>query len=206
MKNIGIVGLTGLLALTAGALGQNWTEVGDAGDLPGTAQVVTGSGPLTSITTFLGTNDADVYRICINDEANFSATTVGGTTIDTQLFLFHADGRGVAMNDDAVGGTELQSRITSQFVTANGEYLLAIVRYDRDPRSAGGSMWNDTPFRSERAPDGPGAAGLLSGWEGSTTANTPAVMCFLTGACFIPTPASAALLGLAGLAGLRRRR
>ena len=147
----------------------------------------TAGDPLTSISGNFESARATIHQIQICDEAAFTASVVGGTTVDTQMFLFNADGTGVAMNDDVVGGTVLQSALSSTFVSANGTYYLAIVQWDRDPVSdlcADTAMWIDTPFRSERAPDGPGAAGTLVGWSGvPTTPSTGAYVITLTGAC-----------------------
>jgi hypothetical protein len=93
-----------LTALTATALAQVWSEQGDAGDLPETAQS-TGNGALAQIQGNLSADDVDMYAIYITDPANFSASTVGGATFDTQLWLFDSDGKGVVFNDDAVGTT-----------------------------------------------------------------------------------------------------
>ncbi len=184
-------------------LRQVWAEQGDAGDLAGTAQGVTGSGPLHQITGVITVNDVDMYRIKICDEANFTASTVGGAAWDTQLWLFNLDGTGRAMNDDHVGGTTLQSALSSTFVTANGEYYLAISAYDRDATSGGAEMWMDLPFRSERAPDGPGATNPVDGW-GGTAAVGGAYAIYLTGCEFIPyfcEPFDYPVGGLHGLGG-----
>ena len=140
---------------------QTWTETGDAGHNPHMEQVVSGVGPLTQIDGSLPTGfDVDVYRIRIADHTMFRATTTAGTAIDTQLWLFHLDGTGVTFNDDDPGGG-LQSRITDPFVTANGDYLLAISRFDRDPIDASdGQLWADNPFNTERRCDS--VAGSIS--------------------------------------------
>jgi hypothetical protein len=174
------------------ALGQTWMEAGDAGDLPGTAQLVGGSGPLLAIIgSMASSSDADLYVINICTPGSFSASTVGTTTWDTQLWLFRADGRGIVHNDDVVGGTTLQSRLTNLFV-ANlppGRYLLGITGYNRDPlNSAGQLIWNNTPFRSERAPDGPGAVAgniVVAMWTGTGPIGTYQIE--LTGSCFVST-------------------
>jgi hypothetical protein len=66
-----------------------WTEVEDAGDLPGTAQNITKIGPLEFITGSLASpTDVDMYAIFITGGGSFSATTVGWTAeVDTQLTL-----------------------------------------------------------------------------------------------------------------------
>jgi hypothetical protein len=180
--------LTGVAGATAGDPAdcppfEGWDETanggGDAGDLPATAQIVTlpdatpCETPVTRVRGDLGASDADMYVICITDPASFSATTVGSAGFDTQLWLFRCDGTGVVHNDDAVGTTVLQSRIdnSTNCITAGGVYLLAISRYNLDPVDASGQLiWNDSPFRAVRCPDGPGRANPIAGWTGSTTA------------------------------------
>jgi uncharacterized Zn-binding protein involved in type VI secretion len=175
-----------LTALTATALAQvDWTEQGDAGDLPETAQS-TGNGALAQIQGNLSADDVDMYAIYITDPANFSASTVGGATFDTQLWLFDSDGKGVVFNDDAVGTTVPQSRIdnSSGCLTDRppGIYYLAISRYDRDATGCErGLIWLSTPFRAVRCPDGAERASRVAGWSGSTGAGG-AYTIFLTGA------------------------
>src|SRR5262245_62140467 len=95
------------------ALAVSWAEIGDAGDLPGTAQIAVGSNPLTQITGSLGLMDGDLYRIHISSPSTFSATTVGagGTLIDSQLFLFDSAGMGIYANDDQIGGGGTRSTL-----------------------------------------------------------------------------------------------
>jgi hypothetical protein len=180
--------LTGAAGATAGDPAdcpppEPWDESyhggGDAGDLPATAQLITSPDatpcetPVTRVRGDLGASDADMYVICITDPASFSATTVGSTGFDTQLWLFRCDGTGVVHNDDAVGTTVTQSRIdnSTNCIQQGGIYLLAISRYNLDPVDASGQLiWNDSPFRAVRCPDGPGRANPIAGWTGSTTA------------------------------------
>jgi hypothetical protein len=62
-----------IAALIASAGAQTWDETanggGDSGDLPATAQVVSGSGPLTAITgsTSAAAADVDMFQILICD-------------------------------------------------------------------------------------------------------------------------------------------
>lgn len=66
---------------------------GDAGDLPGTAQLVNRSDsnpcvdPVQRIRGDMEADGVDMYVIYITDSNNFSATTVGGADWDTQLWL-----------------------------------------------------------------------------------------------------------------------
>jgi len=171
-----------------------YNEVGDAGDLPGTAQTATGTGSLLKIKGNIGAaGEGDMYQIKVCDAANFSATTVGnGNTLDTILSFYRADGTGVSFNDDEFPGTTLQSRITNLFVApaGNGNYYIHVSQWNKIPFSASGNIWiNDGiafPYRSERAPDGPGAAGPITGWNASTGTGTGAYTIAFTGACWVP--------------------
>ncbi len=98
-----------LAVATTPAIAQVWNEPGDAGDLPYSAQWPVGTGPLVQIngTLFPGGSDADMYCIHIPDPTAFSATTVGGTTVDTQLWLFDPTGIGITFDDDDPGGAGL---------------------------------------------------------------------------------------------------
>ena len=165
-----------------------WDEIlnggSDAGDLPSTGQTPTGTDPFTSIGgTTESSVDADMYEINICDVGAFGATTVGnGTFGDTQLFLFDASGLGVTSNDDSQATA--QSTISNIFVAAPGNYYLAVSRYNLDPvEESGFFIWNNTPFGTERAPDGPGAGGAIAGWVG-TFASTGAYQITLAGTCF----------------------
>jgi len=151
------------------------SESGDAGNLPSTAQDL-GSGAVTSIFgSFTGGADVDVYRVCLTDGASFSAGTVAATSLDTQLFLFGADGRGVYSNDDAgigVRGSRLPSE--HRFSPAGpGEYFIAVSSFNNDPQSDAGEIFPDI-FSSSLYPDGVvNAAGVGAGepivtWVGPT--------------------------------------
>lgn len=184
-----LVAILPWLAGTASA--QIWNEAGEAGNLPAAAQVPLGFGPLTQLVGNLNDpleplgagNDRDMYWIQIDSPTAFSATTVGGSTLDTQLWLFDKNGRGVSFCDDIL--TSTQSTLTGQFVVAPGTYLLAISRFDRDATNAGAEIWLDTPFATERAPDGPAAALPIDGWNGlGTTTIVGSYTITLTGASF----------------------
>ena len=184
---------------------QTWVETGEAGNLPATAQVPAGVGPLTQIDGNINDpaepqgagNDRDMYLIQITNPATFTATTVGGTTLDTQLFLFHQSGLGVTFNDDTATATE--SAISGTFVPAAGLYYIAVSRFDRDPVGLGNEIWADTPFTTERAPDGVGAANPIDGWNGIvSTGITGSYSIFLTGAAFADLGTSCADLAVTG--------
>jgi len=165
-----------------------WDEIAnggsDAGDLPSSAQTPTGTDPFNALGGNIeSATDADMFLINICDAASFNATTVGnGTFGDTQLFLFDSNGLGVTSNDDSQA-TAL-STITGQFVPSAGNYYIAVSRYNLDPVDETGQLiWNNTPFGTERAPDGPGAFGTVTGWIG-TFAGTGTYQVTFAGTCF----------------------
>ncbi|MEJ5384716.1 MAG: DVUA0089 family protein [Fimbriimonadales bacterium] len=146
-----------------------YDEVGDAGDLPESAQA-TPSGALTGIRGTLSAGDVDLYAIYITDPSSFSASTQCTTFIDTALFLFDASGNPVSFNDDAPEGG-LQSRLDGSCIPGAGLYYLAVSAYDRDAADCNGAeLWADTPFSSIRCADGAGS-GRIGGWTGSHSAS-----------------------------------
>ena len=162
-----------------------WDETdnggGDAGDLPGTAQKITASDaepchtPVARVRGLMGANDADLYVICITNPAQFSASTIGTTGFDTQLWLFDCAGKGVVHNDDDPDATTgLQSRIDNRTncITQPGIYLLGITRYNRYPiDDRGQPIWapgTSATFRQVRCPDGVSQSKVLAGWSGTS--------------------------------------
>jgi hypothetical protein len=143
-------------------------EVGDAGDLPATAQDLTGA-PVDSIRGELAgdTDVVDMYRLCLDGGGSFSASTVGGSSVDTQLFLFDSSGRGVYANDDLLENVVKQSLLPaghSLTPSAQGEYLLAVGIYNLDPQSAGDPIF---PAATEVVgPTGPGGGRPVTDWGG----------------------------------------
>ncbi|HRI97661.1 MAG TPA: RNA ligase family protein [Nocardioides sp.] len=83
------------------AYGQVWNEVGDAGDLPVSAQEVTGAGTLSSIAGTMDASDVDMYRFLVCDAAMAKAGGDPDTpvAVDTKLdgirIQVHRNGDGV---------------------------------------------------------------------------------------------------------------
>lgn len=205
--------------------------VNDAGNMPAFANLTRGAGPLNRITgQFVLTEDADMYCIYITNPTSFSATTTGtGNSSDTNLALFTTAGVALTFNDN-VSTTSTRSTITGVNVPTAGLYFLAISRNDvgfgnakytrpadflgdrifpgLNQGIAGGGTAD--PLRvGEYAPLVPGT--VIAGWDAGAggfplfNANYSIV---LTGAEYhmLPAPSAAALMGLGGLVGLRRRR
>ncbi len=164
------------------------SEIGDAGDLPATAQDV-GSGAVTPILgTFSNGSDADMYRVCLSDGASFSASTDAAPPRDTQLYLFDADGLGVYANDDIGFGVHV-SRLPANHAfspTSGGEYYLAVSAFNNDPWSDSGLIFPDV-FSASLHPDGvvdasgPGASEPVTSWTGAPRGASGPYVINLTG-------------------------
>ena len=216
MKNILALAF---VTIASASFAATWTEVGDAGYLNTTAQLTGPSGfALTEINGTRGTgssNDrADLYIIQIKDVQAFTASTDaadgGAAQFDTRLMLFKMDGTGVVFNDDTPAGLGPSKILgSSGLIPSAGYYLLGIDAYSstQGPSSAAGLIWNlGSPWTVNKAPDGPGAAGVLNGWGTATTGSgTGTYRIALTGASTVPEPTTMAALGL-GLAAIARRR
>jgi MYXO-CTERM domain-containing protein len=187
-----------------------WTEVGDAGSTLATAQHTVGLGAMTAISgSFVGASDADLYRFTLSTPATFSATTVGGTGIDTQLFLFNVDGFGIAANDDT--GPPLQSTLpagNALYATLPaGTYILGVSTYDTDPTNGAGELFPDAPFTSIFGPTGPGGAFPMAGFAGGGSGAAAYTLTVTAAGASTPAPAAfwMALAGAGALGALRRR-
>jgi hypothetical protein len=161
---------------------QVYLEAGDAPELDGGQ--ATGTGALVAIEGYLPSGDADMFTIRVDDWAAFSATTQpnptyacgGGNVPNTALFLFDADGMGIAYNET---GTTIRAIFGAADPVyagrTNGEVVwIAISARDftaRTPLSGGVPMWLDEPQQVTRAPDGPGGGGALESWDGTFFAN-----------------------------------
>ncbi|TWT41730.1 hypothetical protein RAS1_28510 [Phycisphaerae bacterium RAS1] len=210
--------LAALFGFACTASADTVTEVGDTGDLPGSAQVTTGVGALTLITGALsGFDDADMYAITIVDINAFSATTddAGTAVFDTQLFLFDSSGLGVSANDDISHSPYTPHSALNSAGTykpaAPGVYFLAVSGWDRDPNSGGAAMFNDdTVYTGVVGPVGAGGASPISGWDGNGDMNggVGAYSIVLAGAEFasVPEPGTLALFASAAACGYVSRR
>jgi len=180
------------LACAPGAFAAS--EAGNAGDLRATSQDLGDAAVTTIWGSFSDASDADMYRFCLSDGASFSASTVGATTLDTQMFLFNSQGYGVYANDDASGSRGSLLPAHHRFSpSVGGEYFLAISSYNRDPQSSQGEIFQDN-FSRMFYPDGVldangfGAAEPISGWAGRAPGGPGLYRITLTGtsACVPP--------------------
>jgi hypothetical protein len=164
MKTLLLVLALGLL-FAVPAMAQ-WVEPEDAGNLPATAQIPLGDGPLVTIAGTITPGDVDMFCIMVTDPTTFVASTCG-VAWDTQLFLFREDGIGVATDDDLCD-PGLQSLINGfascQYSVGPGTYYIAVSRYNVDPRDAAGAV-----IFSSSTGCATGAAGPVASWTASTS-------------------------------------
>ena len=219
-KIIAAIALCGTVGLTGTANATAVIESGDAGQLPGAAQDITGVAA-TSISGALVvtgdaksgfTGDVDMYAIHIGDTGAFSATVTllpDAGFYDSQIFLFDSAGIGVLTNDDGVGIGLRSSIPIGSLAGPAGLYFLAISDWNNDPVSADGRIFPDT-FSGVWGPTGSGGALPISGWNNDIwDPETGRYTIALTGVtAAVPEPATLAIfgIGLVGLGFMRRRR
>ena len=203
------------------AQASTWAEVGDAGNLLGSAQIPVGN--VTSITgVALTTLDVDLYKIFISDPTTFSASVSGGDgsgEYDSALALFDQDGLGVYANDDVIFNNG-QAALPASYPLGPqvaGTYYLAIFDIDSAPTSGNASSSDTSIFPQVGEPytqivgsTGAGGASPLTGWEPFESALylNEGYSIALTGVSPIPEPESYAMLlaGLGLLGTIVRRR
>ena len=151
-----------------------------AGDLPGTAEDLTGMNVTEIVGAIPDIAGVDMFKISITDYLDFSAMTVGPGAFgipDTELFLFDASGFGVMGNDDIDGGNTL-SCLPAAGVnpcesplplgvgpTSDGTYYLAVTPSANSPLDA----LNNDIFTFNQSTDvvGPNSGvGAVTGWDG----------------------------------------
>jgi len=173
-------------------VGVTVTEIGDTGQLAdGTAQDTTNLGIGQVLTQITGTlsdgNDVDVYRITLAGDQTFSATSDVSTAFDSQLFLFDGGGLGVYADDDSAGSLQAALPAGNALTPANaGTYYLAITRYNNDPSSASGTIFDSGVYLAEA--NGPGASLPLASWSGSANLEGGSYTINLTGITGAPEP------------------
>lgn len=227
--------LVAMSFLTVPALaGPDWIEGGffggpDAGSIIGTAQEVTGSGPLATITGSLSeaggiTGDTggglqqpdyeDMYLIRINQPSTFSFKVVNAQ-FDAQLFLFNITLPGQAFGllanlDSGMGNMPEIIRPATDGSGADvllpGVYALAISGAGRLPVSNAGQIFFFQSQTEISGPDGPGGINPHTGWTGTGQVGSYDIELRDVGWYDVPAPGSALLLAGAGLFGARRRR
>ena len=195
------------LAATAGsASAAVFNEIGDATDLQPGQNVANGTTSIAGLND--GGEDVDLYAFAWGGGALVIDTV--GSSWDTQLHLFDFAGNGIGENDDSAGSSP-QSEIALDLVA--GFYLVAITEFNNDAVDAGGlpifGFTNTFSADNGNFIQGLEGNGPLAGWDlgfFGTPVGGDYVINFSSAVDAIPAPGTAGLIGLAGLAAVRRRR
>jgi streptogramin lyase len=177
-----------IFAQASPASAQIWEERANAGadaeDLPQSAQIIVGQGPLRVIGGEIDNVDLDIDMFCltITDPASFSATYThagGGAQFRPfALWLFDSTGRPVAHATDNV--LPYVARIDGTHIPSAGRYYLAIAGPCWDPRDGANTPLFPPIFFGQTA--GNPIAGPIASWAGSGCFDGGAYAIQLTGA------------------------
>ena len=155
------------------------------------------------------TQDVDLYQINLADGL-FGATTVRNVTnnLDTMLWLFDSEGKGIVGNDDSYGTSQSTIRTT----VAAGTYYLGIGNFGMLPTGDTGSIFDYVDGSSRTKLLNAKGDDALSNWNMEKTASSPQA----TGRYRIvfnqstvkktPEPTAAVALGLFALGGVDKGR
>ena len=196
-----------------------WAEMGDAGDMPNSAQIISGVGDLTEISGFISSDPfhhVDMFQIYISNHTTFWATSNKSNFLfdGPQLFLFDSDGYGIYASGLTSGSTlTAGSPIGPKY---SGIYYLAISPFNIDAQGLNSFgteslIFTDSTNDLVVGPDGNGGSSPITGWGGTYSGNTTDYTITLNGASFISSvPLPPALWffisGLLGLIGIARKK
>ena len=116
------------------------------------------------------TQDVDLYQINLTDGL-FAATTVRNVTnnLDTMLWLFDAEGKGIVGNDDSYGTSQSTIRAA---ITA-GTYYLGIGNFNMTPIGENGSIFDYVDGGSRTKLLNATGDDSLTDWTVGRTASSP---------------------------------
>lgn len=202
--------------------GPDWVEFLDAGDSVTTAQEISISSQLRTVTGELRGNALDGpvdYEDCflfnITDPTTFQISTTG-TQVQLSLFRiqFGEDEQpyafGLLANNNGPGPAQLTrfaTDFTEAFVSEPGTYMLAISLEGRIAGNEGGPIFNFAEPNEISGPDGQGGDGFLDYWYGQPTGAGSYTMALEgSGGTNVPAPGVGVLLAGGLLHAARRRR
>lgn len=229
------VALSTLAVAPAAFAGPDWDEGPvDAGSTLGTAQVISTTGAVNTITGRLngtaltgGSDFQDCFLINIDSPTSFNLTTSPGTgstgNFDPMMFLFKLDLRDgvwiakavMANNDLAPGNPQAGLKGDSNdgsgtTISVAGVYLIAISGFGSQPVNSAGEFIFNQAFLQPGIFAGPTSEPVanyeLAGWSANGSAGS--YLMTVTGASgtTVPAPGAMALLAMGGLAFRRRQR
>jgi len=223
------------LALASTSLaGPDWDEgVSDAGSTLGTAQVISVTGAVNTISGklsggFLAGDYQDCFLLDISSPTTFSLTTSLGAGsppgFNPMMFLFRVDtfqgqlvAKAIMANNDK-SPTDVQSTLqrdtndgSGTFISQAGLYLIAISGFGSQPINAQGQLLFNQAFLEPGVIAGPTqnpqlSDYLLAGWSSDGSFGNYTMTVTGVSGTQLPAPGALALLALGGLAGRRRQR
>jgi hypothetical protein len=223
---VGVAWTTLLVIHSSSLNAASWTEVGDAGQLPTSAQVVTGTGVLDAIygSFVSGKADVDLYKVKVPSGSGapvFSVSItvpVSGSGPDPELFLFDENGYGIAASwFPGTYSTHLTNG--SGFILPESNFFYIAVAYAlivpygiEDQYNSEQPIfpaWNNCGY-CVIGPTGAGGDSPVVSWGGSYSGYSSQYTISMTGVEFIsnvPIPSALYLFGsgLLGLIGMVKR-
>lgn len=223
------------LALAPAALaGPDWDEgVSDAGSTLGTAQVISVTGAVNTISGklsggLLAGDYQDCFLLDISSPTTFSLTTSLGAGsppgFNPMMFLFRVENlqgqlvaKAIMANNDK-SPTDVQSTLqrntndgSGTFISQAGLYLIAISGFGSQPINAQGQLLFNQAFLEPGVIAGPVqnpqlSDYLLAGWSSDGSFGNYTMTVTGVSGTQVPAPGALALLALGGLARRRRQR
>ncbi|HEY9851283.1 MAG TPA: hypothetical protein V6D28_17575 [Leptolyngbyaceae cyanobacterium] len=178
------------LVIVANVNAASLTETVDVGEFTGNAGQTNSQPSGTTLDSISGSladipnGDIDLFQI-LAVGGSFSATTdTAGTDpfLDTQLFLFDANGIGIAASND-IDAFNFSSTIS--ITLAPGTYYIGISSFGSDPRSPGGDIFIIPTTGQVNPANGPGAGSSLSSWSANGAPGSGSYSIGFTGAQFV---------------------
>jgi len=186
------------------AVAPDHIEVGEAGQLLPTAQVIGGSGPLDSVTGFIDEGDVDLYQICVtgNGDLTIDALSLPDSDqddLDMNLHTFNSAGNPLGADDDSSPFQSLGARVTISVTP--GTYFFAVGDNNLEAEDAQGNRIQDNDSGIQ-IPNG-----VLAQWKISVQRDGPYEIllsganditnCGVVGGEFLPIDSTALLLAVA---------
>lgn len=222
------------LVIASAALGgPDWEEISDAGSTLETAQAISTTGPVSTISGklsggFLAGDYQDCFLLEITDPTFFSLTTslgVGSPAgFNPMMFLFRVENfqgqviaKAVMANNDK-SPTDVQSTLqrntndgSGTTITQAGLYLVAISGFGSQPVNAQGQLLFNQAFLQPGVIAGPNPSSeisnyALAGWTSDGSFGNYTMTVTGVSGTQVPAPGALALLALSGLAVRRRQR